>query len=301
MEMKELKTDRALRNVIPPLTSDEYEELETDILKRGCEQPLDVWEGKDIIIDGHNRYNICTKHKIEFGIREMPFDNKRDVLEYMITKQLARRNLTPAQRVKLELERQKIVVASPRDKFVLSHEKRKEISDKTGVSEGNIQKMKKILDDAPKKTKDAVLSGEKSIHKGYSESMPPKPGPEETTSPASDPEPAHPPKDPEPEPDPKISEKNSAPENVALPDTSLEVRNDNTIFIPKDVCGPGSKVDLYITELVEYAGPAADQSDADVWACPTCNRKHDLSLESNDGLKKCKNCGEARGQTGVKK
>ena len=46
--MKELKSDRTLRNVIPPLTSDEYTELESDILVRGCEQPIVVWKGKVI-------------------------------------------------------------------------------------------------------------------------------------------------------------------------------------------------------------------------------------------------------------
>jgi hypothetical protein len=54
-----------------------------------------------IIIDGHNRYEICQKHGLPFGIRVMEFDNRDDVIEWIYQNQLSRRNLTDEKRTYL--------------------------------------------------------------------------------------------------------------------------------------------------------------------------------------------------------
>ena len=38
------------------------------------------------------------------------------------------------------------------------------------------------------------------------------------------------------------------------------------------------------------------EAPGDVWKCPTCGRRHDLTVESNLDLEKCKNCGEPKGE-----
>ena len=52
--LEELKIDPEFEKVIPPLTKDEYHQLEENILDDGrIMMPIAVWG--DIIVDGHNR------------------------------------------------------------------------------------------------------------------------------------------------------------------------------------------------------------------------------------------------------
>ena len=48
-----LRIDPIFKNLIRPLHKDEYEQLEDNLIKDGCLDPIIVWEGT--IIDGHNR------------------------------------------------------------------------------------------------------------------------------------------------------------------------------------------------------------------------------------------------------
>ena len=59
--MINLKIDPEFQNQIPPLTDDEYKQLEENILKEGkLLSPLIVWN--NTLVDGHNRYAILQKH-----------------------------------------------------------------------------------------------------------------------------------------------------------------------------------------------------------------------------------------------
>ncbi|MEN7550436.1 ParB N-terminal domain-containing protein [Rapidithrix thailandica] len=88
-----------LLNLIPPLKDDELEALEENILKNGCRDSLLVWEHEEqyILVDGHNRYSICSKHGLDFNIKILHFADIQEVKDYMIDNQLGRRNLTPEQ------------------------------------------------------------------------------------------------------------------------------------------------------------------------------------------------------------
>lgn len=128
--------DQEFRNLIPRLAVDEYEQLEKNIVAEGCRDALVVWaqpimydtgycrdccedvavefgpggnwecpkcgygiypmEEIHILIDGHNRYDICQDHGIEFKTIEMDFDSRDEVIDWIINNQLGRRNLTPA-------------------------------------------------------------------------------------------------------------------------------------------------------------------------------------------------------------
>ena len=60
--MINLKIDPEFQNQIPPLTDDEYKQLEENILKEGkLLSPLIVWG--NTLVDGHNRYAILQKHR----------------------------------------------------------------------------------------------------------------------------------------------------------------------------------------------------------------------------------------------
>lgn len=101
-----------LRSLIPPLLDDEFKQLESNILEHGCQSPLQLWQANKkalnlpytkedelayILIDGHNRFKICSTHNLPFEIYQLSFDSLKDAKDYMINLQLGRRNLSPMQ------------------------------------------------------------------------------------------------------------------------------------------------------------------------------------------------------------
>ena len=94
--MNEIQINPELRDLIPPLQLEEKESLEKSILEEGCRDKLITWD--KTIIDGHNRYEICKKHGIEFETETIEFPNINEVKNWMINNQLARRNLTDSWR-----------------------------------------------------------------------------------------------------------------------------------------------------------------------------------------------------------
>ena len=96
--MINLKIDPEFQSQIPPLTDDEFKQLEENILKEGkLLSPLIVWN--NTLVDGHNRYAILQKHpEIYFSTMPLPFENREEVLAWICKNQLGRRNLTPDQK-----------------------------------------------------------------------------------------------------------------------------------------------------------------------------------------------------------
>lgn len=95
MENKDLITlniDDGFKNLIRPLQKSEYLQLEANLLADGCRDPIISWNG--FIIDGHNRYEICTKHQIPYAVAEMEFDCREAVIAWICANQLGRRNIT---------------------------------------------------------------------------------------------------------------------------------------------------------------------------------------------------------------
>ena len=91
--------DDEFKNLIPPLTDEEYKGLEDSIVKEGCRDALILWG--NTLIDGHNRYEICTKHNIPFKTIQKDFKSRDEVLLWMMKNQLARRNLNDFQRIEI--------------------------------------------------------------------------------------------------------------------------------------------------------------------------------------------------------
>lgn len=52
--------DKEFENLLPPLSEEDYKGLEESIKADGCRDPLVVWG--DTLVDGHNRYKICTQN-----------------------------------------------------------------------------------------------------------------------------------------------------------------------------------------------------------------------------------------------
>jgi hypothetical protein len=54
-----------------------------------------VWDG--VIVDGHNRYEICERIKKPFSVHSAKFESREAAKEWIVTNQLGRRNLSQIQ------------------------------------------------------------------------------------------------------------------------------------------------------------------------------------------------------------
>lgn len=172
--LKRLEIDPEFKNLIPPLSPDEYKQLEENLINEGCRDSLVVWEG--VIIDGHNRYEICNRELIPFGVKEMYFDERGEVIEWIIRNQFGRRNMPAYTRgvlaLRLEDEikaRAKVNQGSRNDlnipqKSAKSTETRKEVAKIAGVSHDTISKVKVIEEKATPEQKEALHTGKKKIN-----------------------------------------------------------------------------------------------------------------------------------------
>jgi transcriptional regulator with XRE-family HTH domain len=102
--------NETLRSFIDPLTANEYAALERSLLAEGCRDALVLWD--DVLIDGHNRHELCIRHGIEFRtVQNTTFSSLDDVMLWMIDNHLARRSVSDFQRGVLALRKKDIVTA----------------------------------------------------------------------------------------------------------------------------------------------------------------------------------------------
>jgi len=94
--VKKITVDPEFKSNIPPLSDEEFAQLEKNILADGCRDPLVLWG--QLLVDGHNRYVICTKHGLPFDTVQKEFASRDEALDWTDANQLGRRNLTPDQR-----------------------------------------------------------------------------------------------------------------------------------------------------------------------------------------------------------
>jgi N6-adenosine-specific RNA methylase IME4 len=95
----EISIDREFRSLIPPLRPEERAGLEASLKAEGCRDALVVWRnGKDTLLDGHNRYEICERLKLPFKTKPLDFPSRDHALLWIEENQLGRRNLSDDQR-----------------------------------------------------------------------------------------------------------------------------------------------------------------------------------------------------------
>lgn len=140
-----------LKNFIPPLSEEEFAQLEENILLEGCRDALILWKNGNeyVIVDGHNRYNICSHHNRDFKFELMNFQDIEEVKEWMINNQLGKRNIPETvksylrgQRYKLE-KKDKIANLkqnSPKGQNVPSGNTAKKLAQEYKVSEKTIKR-----------------------------------------------------------------------------------------------------------------------------------------------------------------
>lgn len=98
-----LINDPEFEALIPPLTEAEHQQLSESIISMGCLDAVKIWKGKGIIVDGHNRLEICAKNRIDFTVQLLEFESREDVKLWIVQHQLGRRNINAYQRTWLAL------------------------------------------------------------------------------------------------------------------------------------------------------------------------------------------------------
>ena len=188
--MRQLTIDPEFRDKVPPMTQEEFQQLEENIVKAGrVLVPLVVWG--NTIVDGHNRWAIIEKHpEIEYQIEQIEFKDRYEAIVWICKNQLGRRNLTEAQKSYLrgkQYEAEKMtqgtnnqyVQAKNENGQNVHFQSRREIKDGTagrigkeyGVNGRTIRRdaeFAKGIDMAEKTApgiRDAILSGEVKVSK----------------------------------------------------------------------------------------------------------------------------------------
>lgn len=170
-----MKIDNEFKSLIPALTEDERQGLEASLKAEGCRDALVLWG--DILIDGHNRYEICTQYGIPYKTVQKDFDSREDVIQWIILNQFGRRNLPMYERARLALRLKPVISAKAKEnqgqrtdisqKSVKSTDTQKELAKVAGVSHDTIAKVEKIEATATEETKEQLRKGDISINQAY--------------------------------------------------------------------------------------------------------------------------------------
>jgi hypothetical protein len=168
-----------LSQLLPPLSAEQLEALETDLLQNGCYSPIVVNEDL-VIVDGHNRQRLCEQHGIPYQMAVFSFDDLLEAKQWALDTQKGRRNLEKwelgkiALKLKPEVEaRAKANQGSRTDILTTLSESsapvstRKQLADTVGIGEVTMGKVIQIDEYAPSPIKEALDKQEISIHQGY--------------------------------------------------------------------------------------------------------------------------------------
>lgn len=168
--------DDEFRRLIPPLDPNEHRELEANLLADGrARDPLVTWNG--VLLDGHNRYDICQRHNLPFTVTSVELPDRDAAKMWIIRNQLGRRNLPPFARVELALALEPLIAADAKKRMLAGHPVPKSAQGRTrttvaeiaGVGGSAVAEAKLILAEGSDAEKDALRSGEVAIHSVYSD------------------------------------------------------------------------------------------------------------------------------------
>jgi len=124
----------------------------------GARDPIVVWKGHGVIVDGHRRYKICQRLGLPYRVEEIHFDDRTAVLKWMANWQFMRRNMTPAQRAVLvhRIVNQRTIESPSAPVTAVV----REVAEQTQRSERQVYRdaaAGKVLDTAPEEIREVAL------------------------------------------------------------------------------------------------------------------------------------------------
>lgn len=167
--MLEIKEE--FKKLIPPLTSEEFNQLEQNCLAEGIREAILTWNG--FIIDGHNRFEIANKWNLDFQTKSKHFKDEEDVIEWMILNQLGRRNITKEQKDYLigkryENEKQKQGRPEQKENKMFPLKTAEKIAEEVGISHMQVKRNEEFakgVDKLSEELKQQVLQGKSELNK----------------------------------------------------------------------------------------------------------------------------------------
>jgi len=173
--MTKLKINPEFKDLIPPLSEGEYNQLTQNILAQGCRDAIKTWNGT--IIDGHNRHAICQANGIPYDVSTIWFPSKKDAVIWILENQLGRRNLPEAMRIKLALRKADML----REKSRQNRSKpgcnpihiRKAAARDAGVSEGKVHMYMKVQQLGDAELLQQIEAGKLKISAAYNKAAGP--------------------------------------------------------------------------------------------------------------------------------
>ncbi len=172
-----IKIKEEFKSLIPPLTTEEFKQLEDNCLAEGIREKILTWNG--FIIDGHNRFEISERWDLDFETESKHFENEEAVKEWMILNQFGRRNLQPLQRIKLSAQLEDVYRKQGKENVIIENKNRstdlpnlvkrdavntqKEVAALANVSKGTYYDGKKVLNNTNQDTQDLINNKETSI------------------------------------------------------------------------------------------------------------------------------------------
>lgn len=126
-----LTIEPEFQSLIPPLSDEEFALLKQQIREQGCLEPLYVWKDGDnrILLDGHNRYRICSENNLPFTFVKVPLASHQEAKMWILEHQVGRRNLTDDQRAAMWND-----IRELRSKFVQAEKLQKARDVKAGIA-----------------------------------------------------------------------------------------------------------------------------------------------------------------------
>ena len=176
---------KSIRAITRQLSNDEKSMLRRSLNSEGCRDSLVCFEhkGKLILLDGHNRYNICRQDHIKYRIKILKGVHTLSRAKiWVIKNQLARRNLTTTERAALATTLETLyrkVGKANQSKAGEEHGRGKKTSHSTitkinsrqqaakdaGVGESTLKEYKNIMEKGSEEQKKRLQSGDVSINK----------------------------------------------------------------------------------------------------------------------------------------
>lgn len=172
--------DKEFESLIPPLSPEEFQQLEENCVKEGIRDALITWNG--ILIDGHNRFKIAAKHGLLWNEKRMEFADRDEAKIWIYKNQLGRRNIAPFVRAELALKLKPAIAEKAKERQATHTEQGYQKSDKAehtakelakiaGVSHDTIHKVETILKNGDKEVIDKARKQEISINQAYRSAM----------------------------------------------------------------------------------------------------------------------------------
>jgi site-specific DNA-methyltransferase (adenine-specific) len=173
---KEVKINPEYLALVPRPNNEDYVALETSIIKHGrAIVPIEV-NSKDEILDGHTRFEICTKHNLPFEKTIRYFDSILDEKIYVIEINLHRRHLIDYQKIEISEPLERLIAEKARQRQLLgvtlaSFEAKGKTTELTakaiGVSKATYERGKKVRDEGTEEEQKTARAKSHAINTAY--------------------------------------------------------------------------------------------------------------------------------------